>query len=126
MSTLPLHNDDSKSNIGNMQQDDSSPMYSSTPHSLHTAFRASSSHVPALYLSDGNVFADSDGVTTSSDDESTSYSSGFSTTSETSEEQIGTISLRQKKFTRKGSREQRKSLMHKMHQTRQRKECVGI
>ena len=129
MSVLSLQDDGTKSYIQKDNAVSLFPMYGSTPHSLHMAFKASTTYnIPASYMSDGNVFTDSDGVTTSSDDESTlddSYSSECSSASDTSDEQTGINSVRQKKFNRKCSKEQRKMLMHQMHQTRQRKECIG-
>jgi len=125
VSASPLQDDGAKSNIQKDNAVPIFPMYGSSPHSLHTGF---SSYTPASYMSDGNVFSDSGGFTTSTDEESTqddSYPSEYSSASDTSDGKNGIDSLRRKRFNRRCSREKQKLLMHQMHQAQQRKECKG-
>ncbi|XP_065899021.1 uncharacterized protein [Dysidea avara] len=105
-------------------------MDSFVPHDLHNAKRA-----PYSYMSDDNLFTDSDSFTSASsgDDEATDSEDVYPTSSADSSPnnsrsgKIGSIAIHCKqKPRRRGSREQRKSLMHQMHVARHKKDKMGV
>ena len=103
------------------------PIDSFIPHDLFNARRA-----PHSYLSDDSLFTDSDSVTSaSSGDETTDNDEAYPTSSPDSSPnkftrpgKIGSISIHCKQ--RKGSREQRKSLMQQIHVARHKKEKMSL
>ena len=106
------------------------PINSFISHDLFNARRA-----PHSYLSDDSLFTDSDSVTSaSSGDETTDNDEAYPTSSPDSSlnnftrpGKIGSISIRCKqKLNRKGSREQRKSLMQQIHVARHKKEKMAM
>lgn len=105
-------------------------MDSFMPHDLHNAKRA-----PHSYLSDDSLLTDSDSCTSaSSGDEATDGEDVYLNSSTDSSPnntfsspgKVGSILIHcKRKPRRKGSREQRKSLMQQMHVARYKKDKMG-
>jgi len=103
------------------------PVDSFMPHDLHKSKRA-----PDSYLSDDSLFTDSDSCTSVSSGDEATDGEGVNLNSSTDSStfsrpgKVGSIPVHcKRKPRRKGSREQRKSLMQHMHVARHKKDKMG-